>query len=527
MADGPVEARADSPTSRGLLRTLDSVFRAHPAWILALVVIATLIAQAPVLGHYFFGDDFVPLADIASRGTSEYLKDLFLLQDETPNWRFLTGLFYLGAYETFGLTAASYLAVAVIVHLGTAALIFHFLRQVTKEAWLAALAAALFGLSPASVPTVGQVTAINNVFGGFLLMLSIVLVYEARDRRPFALWAGGAALAFAAAIAANESVAVLAPVPILVALWRWSDNAESAARGRWVRAAVLSAPFAILGGVALIGFGVCECTAAAEGGAFGAGGHLFDNALIYLGRLLYPVGMEPPGDVGMAHLVAGLVAAILALAAFVRGPAPARITVIFLALALIPYLPLKLWSAPRYVYLASVPFSMVAALVVWEAASLARRLSPVVSTIVMVAVIGVLGLFVWQTWSQNQDFDNLTSDWEALAGGIEDTYPDLPEGSTVYVRGGALTGPLLQCVVLPALGEVLWGGSKRFTIASDSAETFGARPGYPVFLADSIDGGFVPATLSISEGEGGVTLLPHVPPDATGNLCRDDVPGFP
>ena len=54
-----------------------------------------------------------------------------------------------------------------------------------------------------------------------------------------------------------------------------------------------------------------------------------------------------------------------------------------------------------------------------------------------------------------------------------------------------------------------------------------ARPGYPVFLADAVDGGFIPATLEASDGQGGVTLLPHVPPDASGNLCRDDVPGFP
>jgi hypothetical protein len=399
---------------------------------------------------------------------------------------------------------------------------------VTKEIWLAALGATFFGLSPASVPTVGHVTAINNVFGGFLLMLSIVLAYEARDRRPPASWAGGAALAFAAAIAANESVALLAPVPMLVALWRFLPDGVSTTRGWWVRAGIVAAPFAILGSVALIGFGACECTAAAEGGTFGAGSHLFDNALIYLGRLLYPVGMEPLGDVGTAHLAAGLVASALALVMFVRGPAPARIICIFLALALIPYLPLKLWSAPRYVYLASIPFSMLASLVVWETASLGRRLSSVIPAFVGVAIIGVGGLFVWQTWSQNEDFDDLTADWEELAGGMEATYPDLPEGSTVYVRGGPLTDPLLQCVVMPALGEVLWGDTKLFTIAAASEETYRARPDYAVFLADAVDGVFVPVTLPVATaGEEGVVLLPHVPPDASGNLCRDDVLGFP
>ena len=57
--------------------------------------------QAPVLGHYFFNDDFVPLADIATRSTGGYIKDLFLLRDLTPNWRFLTGLFYLVEYRAF------------------------------------------------------------------------------------------------------------------------------------------------------------------------------------------------------------------------------------------------------------------------------------------------------------------------------------------------------------------------------------------------------------------------------------------
>jgi hypothetical protein len=506
-----------------------SVGRLTTRSALVIVAIVTVVGQAPVLGHYFLSDDFVPLADIASRTNGGYLKALLLLDDETPNWRFLTGLFYLGAYRAFALDPLPYLVASVLVHIGTAGLIFHFVRRAAGDIWLAMLAAALFGLTPASVPTVGQVTAINNVFGGFLLMLSLVLVYEAFDRRPFWFWIAGSAVAFAGAVAANESLALLAPAPALVALvpmsreagW-WRD------RGRLTQLVLIAAPFAIIGSAALIGLVACECTSNAASSRYGAGSHMVDNLWLFLGRLLYPVGMEPLGESGTAHLVAGPVLAAVALAAFVRGPAFSRFAVALLTLALLPFLPLKLWSAPRYVYLASIPFSMLAALVVWEVASLGRRLSPITPAAITVAIIGVLGLFIWQTWSQNEDFDYLTSDWEALVGGIEDTYPDLPEGSTVYVRGGPLTEPLLQCVVLPALGEVIWGGSKLFTLADGSNETYRARPGYAVFLADAVDGSVVPAALPIaSEGEGGVTLLPHVPPYATGNLCLDDVPGFP
>ena len=106
--------------------------------------VAVFAVQAPVLDHYFFGDDFVPLADIASRSTPGYIKDLFLLRDETPNWRFLTGLFYLGAYKAFGLNAFPYLLAGVLVHIGTAGLIFWLVRRATGGDWPAFLAASFF-----------------------------------------------------------------------------------------------------------------------------------------------------------------------------------------------------------------------------------------------------------------------------------------------------------------------------------------------------------------------------------------------
>lgn len=526
MAEGPAEAKAASPASTGLLRTLDNVVRTHPGWVLALVVIATLMAQAPVLGHYFFGDDFIPLADIASRGTGEYLKDLFLLQDETPNWRFLTGVFYLGAYEIFGLTPMPYLLIAVVVHIGTAALIFHFLRQVTGEIWLAALGAALFGLSPAAVPTVGQVTAINNVFGGFLLMLSVVLVYEGIGRERASLWIAGASLVFAGAVAANESLVLLAPAPALVALLPMSREAGWwRDRERLRQLVLIAAPFAIIGSVALISLVACDCTSNADSSRYGAGSHMVGNLWLFLGRLIYPVGMGPLGEPGTAHMVAGPALAAVAVVAFVRGPASARFAVAFLVLALLPVLPLKLWSAPRYVYLATIPFSMLAAVTFAEVVRVGRSLTPVVPALLALVAFGVLGLYGWQTVSQNDEFESTTRDWRALVAGLQRTYSELPEGSTVYLRGGPLTAPLLQCAVLPAVGEVVWGGVNVFSLSEIGPRI---RPGYDVFVIDVRGSDFLPVLVPLAmPGEDDVTLLPHVPPDATGNLCRNDVPSFP
>ena len=336
MADWQLSGRADHlPVAlwEQLGRTV-SVSRIGVGAAFLTAAGAIFFVHLPVLSHYFFGDDFVPLADIASRSTPRYIADLFLLRDETPNWRFLTGLFYLATYKTFGLNAFPFLLVSVVVHIGTAGLIFALLRKIMNAVWPAFMAALFFGLTSAAVPTVGQVTAFNNVLGGFLLMLSIALLYEGLDRERLRYWGAASVVSFAAAIGANESIAVLAPVPALIALWHVAQKDDWWRERATLRTlALVSAPYAVIGGAALLAFGVCGCTAAG-GSNYGLGSHMIDNLWIYLGRLLYPVGMEPLGEPGLAHLVAGLALAGVSVAALVRGPGLARFAAAFLLLAL-------------------------------------------------------------------------------------------------------------------------------------------------------------------------------------------------
>jgi hypothetical protein len=487
---------------------------------------AIFLVHLPVLGHYFFGDDFVPLADIASRSTWGYVADLFLVRDLTPNWRFLTGLFYLSAYRAFGLNAVPFFLASVLVHMATAGLVLILVRRTVDAVWPAFFAAGLFGLSASHVPTVGQVTAFNNVLSTFLLLASVVLLYEGLVRQQLRWWLVASVAAFAAAVAANESSALLAPVLGLVALWKlpkgdgwWRDP------GEWVRLSILSAPYAAIGAGALIVFGLCRCTEAAD--LYASGDHLVSNLWLYLGRLLYPIGMDFPGHISTAHLAAGLSVAALAAAALVLGPALARICVVFLFLALIPFLPIDLWTASRYTYLAAVPFSILAALLFAEAARYGGRLTPALPALVMLLAVGVVGLNAWQTWEQNEVIESKTADWRMLVTGLQETFPELPAGSTVYVRGGPVTDILFQCAVLPAVGEVLWGDAKLFTFLEGEFDTYRIRPGYEVFVADAQQGSFVPVRIEIASPSelrsGGVTLLPHVAPEAKGNLCLPGV----
>ncbi|MDZ4278022.1 MAG: hypothetical protein U1B78_02670 [Dehalococcoidia bacterium] len=499
----------------------------------ATAAIAIFFVHWPVLSHYFFGDDFVPLADIETRTTWGYVKNLFLLQDETPNWRVLPGLFYLAAYKSFGLNAFPFLLANVAVHIGTGVLIFWFVRRTTDKTWPAFLAALFFGLTPAYVPTVGQVTAFNNVLAGFLVMASVVALHEGiiRGELPWRLLS---ALLFAAAIAANESVAVLAPVLVLVIVWREAD----AARGPWdrnqlARLTLLSAPYVLIGGAALAGFGACRCTEAADETLFSAGDHVSENFWLYLGRLLYPVGMEAPGETATAHSVAGGVAVALAAFAIVRGPQLARWAVVFLLLALVPYLPLELWSAPRYTYMAAIPFAILAALLFADAAQYGERWRPFLPGLVALVAFGVMGLYGWQTWNQNQVIASESTRWHDLVVDLQDQHKTLPAGSTVYVHGAAppLNNPFLQCQVAPAVGQVLWGDAKLFTNLWQADWIFRIRPGYPVFVLSYAGGSLEPLDIQTAKPSDAqfeeLIYLPGVDPAATGNLCRSNVPTLP
>jgi hypothetical protein len=311
-------------------------------------------------------------------------------------------------------------------------------------------------------------------------------------------------------------------------LWKATGSAAWWREPRtWVRSATFAAPFAGLGSAALIGFGACRCTEA----QLYSRDNIVENVWLYFGRLLYPVGLEFPGHVGTAHMVAGPVVAALALLALVRGPALARIAAVFLALAVVPYLPIELWAASRYTYLASIPFAILAALFFTEVGRFARRLSPALPVVVAILALGALGLNGWQTWVQNAGQADASDRWRQLVTAAGAAYPDLPPKSTVYIRRGPITDPLAQCTVMPAIGEVLWGDAKLFPLPNDRLTNYRARPGYHVFIGNFVDGRVVPQPVPVATAaelqSKDIFLLPRISPDATGNLCRPGVPRLP
>lgn len=485
---------------------------------MASLVGSILLVHLPVLQHYFFADDFFPLADIASESTWGYLRDLFLLRDSTPNWRFLTGLFYLGTYRAFGLNPLPFLLANVLMHAGTALLIFLLTRRVTGYVWPAFLGAAFFGLTAAHAPTVGHITAFTHVLAGFLVMLSIVTLYEGLTRRQLGWWAAASAVSFGGAVAANESAALVAPVLGLVVLWKYPAGDNWWRKPRlWARPIAILAPHAVLGGVAIAVFGLCRCTVAAD--LAGPGDHIFGNLWIFLGRLLYPVGMEFSGEVGAAHLVAGIVVGTLAIAALLRGSALARICVVFLLLALVPSLPLNWVLAPRHVYLAAVPFSILAGLLFTEAARQSGRLSPLLPGALALLALGAMGVNGWQTVEQNQVFASNAEKWRTLIAGIQERYPDVPPGSRLFVRGGPLTDPFWQDPV-EAAGRTLWPDVALFTVP-DGTTSYCENVNGELIIIDFDSGRFTPL-LVLDVGQDMPSTAPGAFPPVRAIECPEE-----
>ncbi len=469
----PDEVSAPSSALYPLLRFATS-------WqaILIAVLAVVLGVHIPTFDYWFYNDDYVPFAEIAEADTSwDYIWRLLLVQDVTPNWRVVPGFVYLLGYKTFGMQPLPYHFVSVGFHLGTCALIFHFLRRTTGHAWPGVLGAVIFGVNPTHVFTVAQITSLNNVLGAFFAIATLVLVYEsvrAERRRP--LFYALAILSFILAIASNESMAALAPVYALTFLL--FDDSDDLVRPkarpgeRVLRASWRSAPIVAIGAAALLSFFACGCNEASTDffGGQNAGRIFF----VYLGRIVYPIGLEPPTQIHWPHGIAA--AAVLALMAIVavRGPAAARIGALFMLLATIPYTWVWVFTAPRYTYQATAGFAILAPAVL---AALHARFPmawrPALALAGVPLIAALAAWYSWQTIEQGKPFKQQTDDWEMLVKDVRRVFPDVPPGSRVVIIGGPWTDPIYQFKVMPAIAHVTWNTRVRMYSVPPGSE--GAR----------------------------------------------------
>jgi hypothetical protein len=115
------ERADDRALGRAIPRVLASAARHLP---IGLVVGLVVGIHIPTLSYYFFGDDFLVLGDVRTRGFQDYMTDAVLLRDLTPNWRPLTMLVYWAEFQLFGFDAMAWRIVNLTLHVATVVLLY-------------------------------------------------------------------------------------------------------------------------------------------------------------------------------------------------------------------------------------------------------------------------------------------------------------------------------------------------------------------------------------------------------------------
>jgi hypothetical protein len=448
------ERASASPQQAGGAAVARTAFSRH--WILLpLAVGATLALQLTTVGYYFYFDDYVPFAEIATQSRWAYIGRLLASTDLTPNWRPLPGLLYLASYDIAGMNPLPVRIVMLAMQAGTAALLYYVIWRTTRRAWAACAGALVFGLNPAYVGALSQVTTATQVMTGFFLVATLAAVVEcalARDRRVSRRWLAASAVLYVLAIGSHEGMAIMFPVYGLAYLTFDSDP-DFGARLR--RAAIRTAPLAAIALATAISFAACQCN---EGSEVWGTQYVWRQTVIYLGRLLYPVGLELPTDVGAPHAAGAFVLAGIMAVASLWGPKIARVGTLWALLAVAPSVFIEYFTASRYLYVPALGYAMLA---VGAGIMVADRL-PRIEPRVVAVTGGALGaaLFGWyayQTVRQDEHFADATAAWRAYRDDVTRIWPEAPAGTRVITIGGPFQKYEYQLYILPAFAETTWG----------------------------------------------------------------------
>jgi len=464
----PLPATAGGYALRGPLAavtslTVSDVWRfVARHWGLLAALAITFAIHAPTLRYYFDGDDFVVLGSVQHLGSQQYLLDTLRMHDIVPNWRPLTGAIYTMEWNLFGLNAMAWRAVNLAVHLSSMAVLYGLVVRVTKRQAIGAVAGLFFGVSGAHFDTVTYVTALPHLLATLLTLaslLAIVAYVQDGERDGRAYWLSF--ILFTMGFLANEGAFVYAPVIVL---------AYALFARRWQRAPVRLAlhglPFAVLSGGWFIFYQTADLPQLKFDG-FYWGPHVVDNYAVYLSFIVYPAKAIPLEPDTLRWVIAGAFLAAGAVLAVVGGNI-VRVCLLGMGVALLPFVPVEIWTASRYTYGAVAFFAPVAAICAYWPYDRGRNTHAYVrvpATIVALAFVAmVAGLYSWQTFARDRMSGERTDRWQLLVNELKKNYDTVPPGTTIYIVDGPWTNPMEQYTWVPSVARAVYGDAAAFDL---------------------------------------------------------------
>lgn len=387
-------------------------------WLLAVAAVGAGIAAAPILGNYFYQDDFGNFYEVANFG----LRDFLVGTAAGHMYVVRNALFYV-LFLLFRLESTPVFTVVLATHVANVLLLFALVRRLTGSAGVACFGALLFGVAPTNDGTLGWYAVYGQAMA-VTFVLAALLLLAPRPGDEARLGVGRALAVAACMLVASQcfgsGAAAALVIPLVAVLVR-----PSSLRAPRALLVLCALPVLVLGMWYAMHSGVRRLNQMPIGGAemaTVASGAFREATISHMLRHIAAIGtvslvagpaypLVPYPDAG-APMALALVAVVAV--AFASGEARTRrLLAAFGGIALVCYgviaaargpvfaalrpdeLLRAYVDAPRYHYLAQMALAVVAALVVGEADRRLRWPTPVRRVLLALWVLWAVAGTLW------------------------------------------------------------------------------------------------------------------------------------
>ena len=201
--------------------------------IVVLLILACLIAFGRILGSGFVGSDtyqYITGNNHIKEGLNAKSIYWAFTTSYFSYWHPLTWLSHMLDWSLFGANASGHHFVSLLLHIGSAVLLFLFLNKTTGSLWPSAFAAALFALHPLRVESVAWAAERKDVLSVFFGMATIY-AYTYYAEKPKLSKYFLCLILFALALMSKPMLVTLPFVLLLIDYWplgRWQEASVSA-----------------------------------------------------------------------------------------------------------------------------------------------------------------------------------------------------------------------------------------------------------------------------------------------------------
>ncbi|MPZ48624.1 MAG: hypothetical protein GEU75_04800 [Dehalococcoidia bacterium] len=428
---------------------------------LTAVLAGVIILYSPTLDDPFHGDDYVAFTEFKSKSILTYSEDVLLFQDSNYYWRPLGKIFHRVLYEVAGLDALVFRLTALGVFLATLVALYAFCVRERLGTPVALASVFILGVLPNHVVSVAWVTNTSRLMAVLFFLLCLLLLQ--RPGRHRLLYEAAAVLCFVAAVLSDETALALAPVPVLYA----GLVADKQIRWRSLLARGLAYGFLVAVLIPMQFSNTLDDEARLS--VYGLGTHVVTQGWALVSQLVLPLTPPEPWEVMLDSIRplqwgAGLAAIAAGALLFAVGSARMRWLLLWTALSLSPFcLWGVLYTSPRYVYMAAVPYSVILAWLSVELFGVLRRVAAErVSTALLVplsrvAVAGAAGLVLLPSasmlMSRNDLWSQHTEDWGTLAMELRREAPEPASGSRIVLFYGTWSDTWARAAVWTIYGD--------------------------------------------------------------------------